>query len=283
MGKIYYLFEIAFKKVNYDKIFELLYLEGIETIHEGEDSIKIFFEEKDLPGLGELKKRLLKLPALTENDIYIGKFENYDWNLEWEKSIEPVFIKDRIIIYPSWKRNELAEFKNRILIEIDPKMSFGTGHSETTQIMLEMLCDYINENDKFLLDYGCGTAVLAIAGIKLGMEKAAAIDVDEVCIQNAGEYIKNNSVSSSIKLYKADISEIKENGFDVIVSNINRTVITRNLNIMHSKLKHSGKLFISGILREEENELLMSLEKNRFELIETRKSADWLSFYCRSK
>jgi len=69
--------------------------------------------------------------------------------------------------------------KDKILIEIDPKMSFGTGHNETTQLVIELLIDEIDEEDKYILDYGCGTGILSIASIKLGMEKAIAIDIDD--------------------------------------------------------------------------------------------------------
>ena len=199
--------------------------------------------------------------------------------MEWEKSIEPVYIKDKIIVYPSWKNNELKNPNGKILIEIDPKMSFGTGHNETTQMMLELMYDYIDNNDKYLLDYGCGTAVLAIAGIKLGVKLAVAIDIDEDSILNAMECMRKNEVSNIVKLYKTNINEISEKDFDIIVCNIDRTVILGNLKTIHAKLKPGGKLFITGILREEENEVKDSLKKQKFELIETRNKAEWLAFY----
>ena len=281
MNKIYYGVEIQYSKENYESIYNLLYLEGINTILEENGIIKFYLEEKDSQKLEQLKKSLLKLPSLLEKNIHTEKLENHDWNLEWEKSIEPVYIKDRIIIYPSWKKNELIEYQDRILIEIDPKMSFGTGHNETTQMMLEMMCDYIDANDKYLLDYGCGTAVLAIAGVKLGMKNAVAIDIDEDSIINAEEYIGKNGISANIKLYKANINEINESGFDVIVSNIDRTVITGNIETISGKLKPNGKLFITGILIEEEREIKEALNAHNFELLDMRNKAEWLAFYAK--
>ena len=281
MNKIYYGVEIQYSKENYEGIYNLLYFEGINTILEENGIIKFYLEDKDFQKLEQLKKSFLKLPSLSEKNIHIEKLENHDWNLEWEKSIDPVYIKDRIIVYPSWKKNELIEYKDRILIEIDPKMSFGTGHNETTQLMLEMMCDFIDENDKYLLDYGCGTAVLAIAGIKLGIEKAVAIDIDEDSIINAEEYIGKNGVSANIKLYKANIEEINESGFDVIVSNIDRTVIVGNVKTINSKLKPNGKLFITGILIEEEQKIKAALNTHNFELIDMKNKTEWLAFYAR--
>ena len=281
MNKIYYGIEIAYSPENYENIYYLLYLEGIKTILEEDGNIKFYLEEKALPKLDRIKKNLLELPSLSEKEIHIEKLVNHDWNLEWEKSIEPVYIKDKIIVYPSWKKSELDNYKDKILIEIDPKMSFGTGHNETTQMMLEMMCDYFDDNDNYLLDYGCGTAVLAIAGIKLGIDKAVAVDIDEDSIYNAEECIYKNGVSAEIKLYKANIDEIDENGFDVIVSNIDRTVITGNIETIYDKLKPNGKLFITGILLEEEPEIKDSLKNNNFELNEMRNKAEWLAFYAR--
>jgi ribosomal protein L11 methyltransferase len=281
MNEIYYGVEIAFSPDNYENIYNLLYLEGIVTILEEDGIIKFYLEEKNLPKFEQIKKNLLELPALSGKNIHIEKLENHDWNKEWEKSIEPVYIKDRIIVYPSWKKEELGAYKDRILIEIDPKMSFGTGHDETTQMMLEMMCDFIDENDEYLLDYGCGTAVLAIAGIKLGIAKAAAVDIDEDSIYNAEECLNKNGVSANIKLYKANIDEINESGFDVIVSNIDRTVITGNIKTIYDKLKPTGKLFITGIRLEEEQEIRDALKNNNFELIDIRNKAEWLAFYAK--
>lgn len=277
MNKIYYGVEVAFSKENYDTIYNLLYAEGIKTILEENGIIKFSIEDKNSSEL--IKSKLLSLPSITEKDIFISKLENQDWNMEWEKSIEPVYIKDKIIVYPSWKKNELKNPNGKILIEIDPKMSFGTGHNETTQMMLELMYDYIDNNDKYLLDYGCGTAVLAIAGIKLGVKLAVAIDIDEDSILNAMECVRKNEVSNIVKLYKTNINEISEKDFDIIVCNIDRTVILGNLKTIHAKLKPGGKLFITGILREEENEVKDSFKKQKFELIETRNKAEWLAFY----
>ena len=277
MNKIYYGVEVAFSKENYDTIYNLLYAEGIKTILEENGIIKFSIEDKNSSEL--IKSKLLSLPSITEKDIFISKLENQDWNMEWEKSIEPVYIKDKIIVYPSWKKNELKNPNGKILIEIDPKMSFGTGHNETTQMMLELMYDYIDNNDKYLLDYGCGTAVLAIAGIKLGVKLAVAIDIDKDSILNAMECVRKNEVSNIVKLYKTNINEISEKDFDIIVCNIDRTVILGNLKTIHAKLKPGGKLFITGILREEENEVKDSFKKQKFELIETSNKAEWLAFY----
>jgi ribosomal protein L11 methyltransferase len=142
------------------------------------------------------------------------------------------------------------------------------------------MCDYISGKDNYLLDYGCGTSILAIAGVKLGIDKAVAIDIDSDSIRDAKEYLKNNTVSQKIKLYKSDIKNLKEKAFDVIVCNIDRTIITKNIKHIYSKLKKDGKFFITGILIEELNYIFQLLKLNKFKLIESRSSSEWLSFYA---
>lgn len=279
MKKIYFCIEILYSQENYDKIYNLLYTEGIKSILEENGIIKFYLEEKDFPRIERLKAKLFKLPSLSDKDIYVEQLINHDWNREWEKSIEPVYIKDKIIVYPSWKKNELVKPKGKILIEINPKMSFGTGHNETTQMMLEMLCARVTKKDSYMLDYGCGTAVLAIAGVKLGIKKAVAIDIDEDAVMNAKDYIKHNKASKYIKLYKSNIEGINESNFDIITANIDRKVILNNLETVNSKLKSKGKLFITGILNEEEKEIVSGLKKHHFEIIEIRRRAEWLAFF----
>lgn len=283
MNRFYYKTEISYSPDNCNSIYNTLYLNGISSILDENGLITFFLPIEDIEKLEELKKELLCINGVNEKDILIEKFSDYDWNNEWEQTIEPVYIKNKIIVSPSWKLDSIPDKENKIIIIIDPKMSFGTAHNETTQMMLEMMLDYFEPSDKYLLDYGCGTAVLAIAGVKLGIQKAAAIDIDDDSIENAKEYIDLNSASENIILKQANITGIKEKDFDVIIANIDRTVITTNIKSIYSKLKKGGKLFITGILIEEERELVECLESNNFRIIETVTKAEWLSFYVLKK
>ncbi|MCX6164523.1 MAG: 50S ribosomal protein L11 methyltransferase [Ignavibacteriae bacterium] len=241
----------------------------------------LYFPEKEKI---DTLTRLLFSKKLTDKDSIILKvIKNQDWDKNWKKTIKPVFIKDKIIIYPSWLKKEIRKYKSRILIEIDPKMSFGTGHNETTQLVLELMSDFFNSKDKYVLDYGCGTGVLAIAAIKFGLKKAIAIDIDNDSIENAKENFIKNNVSDCIKLFKKDIFEIKQKSFDVIYANILRNVIEKNLKVIFKKLKNSGKLFISGILADEENKISESLKINNFRIIDKRFKSEWLGIYAVKK
>jgi ribosomal protein L11 methyltransferase len=280
MAEKYHELGIKFNKKNYDSICGLLYLNGVKSILEENSSIKLCFNSCEINKLKSLKEKLLSLPFLNSKSIKIFINSSINWDNEWKKSIVPVIIKNKIIIYPSWKRKELKNTGGKILIEIDPKMSFGTGYSETTQLMLEIMCRYIDSNDHTMLDYGCGTGILAIAGIKLGLDSAIAIDIDTDSIANAKEYIAKNKVSKHIKIYNADINEIKEKDFDIIAANIDYRTIRQNLKSIHEKLVEKGKIFLSGILKKENTEMKAALKKNGFKKIAEVHKAEWTGIYA---
>jgi ribosomal protein L11 methyltransferase len=281
MEKSYIELEIAFNESTYDLIYNRLYLNGLTTILEENGTLKVYLPEDDAHIAEKIKSELISEDNLQDNTIHIGRFENKDWNTEWEKTIEPVYILDKLVVYPSWKREELDLTKRNIPIEIDPKMSFGTGHNETTQLILEQMSTFIEpEADKYLLDFGSGTGILSIAAVKLGVESAVAIEIDEDSLVNAVEYFDLNGVSGDVVLHKADIAEISETGFDVVAANITSNVIIPNLVNIYNKLKTGGKLFVTGILKEETETLINELTNHNFVMKELKQRAEWSAFYA---
>lgn len=281
MEKSYIELEIAFNESTYELIYNRLYLNGLTTILEENGTLKVYLPETDSPLADKIKNELTTADNIAEGCISLGRFENKDWNTEWEKTIEPVYILDKLVIYPSWKRDELDLSRGNIPIEIDPKMSFGTGHNETTQLILEQVSSFIDPiNDKYLLDFGSGTGILSIAAIKLGVESAVAIEIDDDSVINAAEYFELNGVSGSIVMHQADIAEISETGFDVVAANITSNVIIPNLGNIYSKLKSGGKLFVTGILKEETETLINELTKHNFLMKELKQRAEWSAFYA---
>lgn len=280
MSKNYFEVTITFNKNNIEQLYNALYMYGIKNILEENGMVRIYFSEDDEDNIESLKVSLMNDKVVKEKDFSVNKFEDKNWNKVWEESIEPVFIKDKIIIYPSWKKEKIKETEGKILIEIDPKMSFGTGHNETTQLILELMCENLKGEEELMLDYGCGTGILTIAGIKLGINNAVALDIDEDSVNNAEENFKKNSVSENVVLYKSNISEIKEESFDVICANIIRSVIIENIEHISNKIKSKGKLFLSGILISEDQEILEYLTQHDFEVIDIISTSEWISIYA---
>ncbi len=281
MEKSYIELEIAFNESTYDLIYNRLYINGLTTILEENGTLKVYLPESDSHIAETIRRELTIDDNIADNNIHIGRFENKDWNTEWEKTIEPVYILDKLVVYPSWKRDELDLSKGNIPIQIDPKMSFGTGHNETTQLILEQMSTFIDPaTDKYLLDFGSGTGILSIAAVKLGVESAVAIEIDEDSLCNAAEYFELNGVSGDIVMHQADISEITETGFDVVAANITSNVIIPNLGNIYDKLKTGGKLFVTGILKEETETLINELTNHNFLMKELKQRAEWSAFYA---
>ncbi len=261
----------------YEELIANLLLLGIESFEEIENGL-VFYTD------GTIEQDIVEIISALKNKfpeiiIETEEFIEKNWNELWAKSIEPVYIKDKIVIYPSWKRQSINQ-SIPVKIEIDPKMSFGTGHNETTQLALELMSDYLSTEDKLMLDFGSGTGILGIAGVKMGIGKVVAIEIDDDSIENSKEYFQINNVSDSVILYKCRLNEISESDFDIIAANIISGVIKFNINTIHSKLKQEGKLFLSGILKTEKKEMTDILTENGFLIKDTYEKAEWLGIYC---
>ena len=165
-----------------------------------------------------------------------------NWNDEWEKNFKPVFVKNFCCIRASFHPPVLG-IKHDIVIT--PRMSFGTGHHATTYLMLQQM-ENINFKNKFVLDFGTGTGVLAILAEKLGASDILAIDNDKWSIENAGENIRENNC---LKIRIVESGNIDSTGqSDIILANINRNVLIDQMANLSQHLKKEGVLLMSGLL-----------------------------------
>ena len=165
-----------------------------------------------------------------------------NWNEDWEKSIGIVEATAKIIIKPSWKKLRKRD-KGKIVLHIDPKMAFGTGHHETTRLSLVLLEEYVHSGAQ-VLDFGSGTGILAIAAVKLGAASALAIDNDPWAVENALENIARNRVPRKVKAVEGDGRKLPKRAFDLIVANIDLPTITKTLPGLVKKLRPQGTLIV---------------------------------------
>lgn len=169
-----------------------------------------------------------------------------NWNAAWEKGIGIVEATSRMIIKPSWKKIRKRD-KGKLVLHIDPKMAFGTGHHETTRLCLVLLEEQLRPGTR-VLDFGTGTGVLAIAASKLGARSAFGIDNDPLAIDNAVENVRKNRVAHLVKLKRGDAAKLPAKSFDLITANIDLPTITTSLKALLAHLKPGGILIVSGLL-----------------------------------
>lgn len=168
-----------------------------------------------------------------------------NWNEEWEKNFDPIEVDGTCVVRAPFHAKRDVKFE----IIIEPKMSFGTGHHETTFMMLQ----YILENDvkgKTVLDMGCGTSVLAILSEMRGAAEVDAIDIDAWCVENSKENIeRNNCGTISVKL--GDAQDIPTGKYDIVIANINRNILLKDMAAYKDAFRSNGTLYLSGFYQED--------------------------------
>lgn len=200
---------------------------------------KEFWNENILEDIYILQNPEFKI-SYTIEDI-----EQVNWNEEWEKNFSPIDVDG--ICYVRAPFHEVSKAKYEIIIE--PKMSFGTGHHETTHMMIQHLLDTDVTNKK-TLDMGCGTAILAILAEMKGAKPIDAIDIDNWCYLNSIENAERNNCKH-ISVYEGDAELLKGKKYDVIIANINRNILLNDMQTYVDCLNNNGILFLSGFYTED--------------------------------
>lgn len=231
-------------------------------------------KEKIVQGLS-----LIDLPEAALRDIRPLTIADQDWLAEWKKGYEPVEIGSKLMIAPSWKRQQVSN-TDRIVVEIDPGMAFGTGTHETTRGCLELLEKYWQGGS--LLDVGTGTGILAIAAVKLHPGSiVTGFDVDPEAIEVAQENAAINDVSDQLELEVNKLSFYRGRDFDVVLANLTADVIVPFSGEFPQIIKPGGVLIVSGILREQGDEVKGALIPEGFKIIEEKPDGEWVTFALR--
>jgi len=219
--------------------------------------------------------KLIDLPEFALRGITSLTIADQDWLAEWKKGYEPIAVGRSLLICPSWKRDQ-ARNTDRVVIEIDPGMAFGTGTHETTRSCLEMLEKYWRGGS--LLDVGAGTGILAIAAIKLQPgSRVVGFDVDPEAVEIALENAAINGVADEIEIEVNKLSSFHGQDFDVVLANLTADVIIPLAADFARVIKPTGALIVSGILREQADDVLSSLTGLNFTLIESKPDGEWIT------
>lgn len=193
-----------------------------------------------------------------------------NWNALWESNFEPIIVNDKCVVRAPFHPTSGVEIE----IVIMPKMSFGTGHHQTTRLMMEAILGG-DVSGKKCLDMGCGTAVLAILAAMRGAEGVDAIDIDEWAYENGLENVADNGVAEVVNLFCGDAELLKEQRYDVIFANINRNILLRDMERYVSVLNDGGELYMSGFLEEDVDVLLEEASRQGLCKMEVARKEKW--------
>ena len=217
---------------------------NFESFVENETGLLAYIQKKDWKE--DVLEEIFILESTEFEITYEFKeVEQTNWNEEWEKHFNPIQVEDKVSIRAPFHENPNLEYD----IVIEPKMSFGTGHHETTYMMIQHLIG-LNLQDKKLLDMGCGTGVLAIFAEMKGANPIDAIDIDNWCYVNSLENVERNSCKN-ITVLEGDAELLVNRKYDVIIANINRNILLKDMNAYMSCISEKGILLLSGFYKED--------------------------------
>ena len=241
---IEYNFEISPLQPASDILIAELGEAGFESFVEHETGIQAYIQKS------EWREDILKeVMVLGNSNVTIHynrkELEQENWNATWERNFNPIRVGEQCEVRAPFHDKSALAYD----IVIEPKMSFGTGHHETTHMMLQYILDH-DFQGKTVLDMGSGTGVLAILAEMRGAASVDAIDVDNWCYLNAKENVERNNCSL-VKVYEGDATLLKEQRYDVIIANINRNILLSDIPVYVKCLAENGQLFLSGFYKED--------------------------------
>ena len=234
-------------------------------------------EENPIEAVAFLKERFTAENIAAE--VLTDTVCEQDWENNWKKYFKPLSVGEKLLICPTWETTDNPE--DRVILSIDPGMAFGTGGHDTTRMVLENLENYIT-SDTDILDVGCGSGILSIAGLLLGARSAVGVDIDKLAVKMAVENGAINKLGEPRYVIRhGDLVEEVHGTYDVIVANIVADAI-----IMLSKripvfLKTGGVYIVSGIIDTREKEVTDALTACGFTIQKRCEHRGWLCFVCR--
>lgn len=241
---------------------------GVSVIH-------IYISECDNPAeaIAFLKERLSA--ANIKAEIGSVGVEDTDWSENWKKYFKPFEVGKRLAVCPSWEHYDNSA--GRTVLEIDPGAAFGTGTHATTALCLELLEENVRSGDR-LLDIGCGSGILSIAGVLLGAESAVGVDIDAQSVKTAKENADKNGVTDKTEYLVGDLADRVEGKYNVICANIVADVVIRLFESVKNYMAENAVLLVSGIIDLRAGDVLAAAEKYGFKVVSERTRENWYAF-----
>lgn len=265
-----YTFKVSPKEPATEILIAQLGFAGFESFVENEDGVTAYIQENDWNST-----ILNDIQILNSNEFEISYkeevIEQTNWNREWEKNFNQIQVDDLVSIRAPFHENPNLKYD----IVIEPKMSFGTGHHETTHMMVQQLLE-LDLTNKKVLDMGCGTGILAIFAEMKGAKPIDAIDIDNWCYENSLENVERNKCKH-ITVYEGDASLLIDKKYDVIIANINRNILLNDMEAYMKCLNEKGIILFSGFYREDIPIIEAEVSKYGLTLDKTIERNNWVS------
>lgn len=245
---------------------------GFESFVDENPILKAYIPSENLIS-EDIDSIILRLAA--EDDLIEFKYsyveiKKQNWNALWESQFEPVYVNDKLLIKAPFHTG--LNF-NGLIVEIEPKMSFGTGHHQTTFLMCQEMMA-MNLKGKSILDMGAGTGVLSILAEKLGADYIEAVEIESWSAENCAENATRNECSKIVSLF-GDYDIVTNREFEVILANINKNVLKSQLAFYASKLKFKGLLLLSGFFTTDNEELVHLAKNEGLDFVTSKSKENW--------
>ena len=245
---------------------------GFEGFVEGDDILQAYVEEDEYSGsaLNQLIDELSDVGIKVQYRFH--RMEDQNWNKEWEKKFKPVIIEGKVLIRAPF-HDATMDLPCTIIIE--PKMSFGTGNHHTTRLMISEMLKHDFKGQR-VLDMGCGTGVLGILAFKMGAERVLGIDYDQWAYENALENVERNG-ATSMEVCLGDVRKLASEVFDIVLANITRNTLVRDMLKYNDHLVEKGVMILSGILAEDVQYVLNAAYQCGLSHMNTMEESNWIS------
>ena len=254
---------------------------GFESFVEEGSTLKAYIQKK-LYDEEAIQNIISDFPMSDTTITYtVQEQEDKDWNEEWEKNFfQPIVIGNRCVIHSTFHK-DIPEMEYDILI--NPQMSFGTGHHETTNLIVSRLLE-TELKGRSVLDMGCGTSILAILAAKRGASPITAIDIDDWCVSNSADNINLNGIDCiTVRLGDADFLRNECPTFDLIIANINRNILTADMDAYAGCMKSGSRIFLSGFYVDDIPAIQESLTLNGLSFVEYYENNRWAMVVAEKK
>ncbi len=251
---------------------------GFESFVENEDGLQAYIQKEVLQ---EGFEEFLMTKEIDGLSFSFSRKEiaQVNWNEEWEKNFSPIIVDEACLIKAPFHEMDTSRFQ--YVIEIEPKMSFGTGHHSTTHLIISEMMT-MDWRGKSVLDMGSGTAVLAILASKMGAENCAAIDIDEWAYENGVENGRRNGVSNII-FHKGGAELLGNEKYDLVLANINRNILMADMQHYVKVLVEDGEILFSGFYDQDVPVLVSRAEELGLVLMNKRLKEEWCMLRMKKK